>query len=314
MKYTVWVLIVTVGIFSLHGAAREQPTRLRVTNNCSFPIWIQHLNVPDKQNVKLKENEHYDYKIPAEGLRATRFWPKIGCDASGNNCTIGQSMDPCPQGGCQPPIESKFEATWAAESCSPDNPSAECMTWYNASQVDGYTLPFTILVKGPDANKGNCVSTDASQLDLMQCPAHDNLSQGKALFAAYKDVDLRVFDPKNPHKIIGCMSPCKKLNYPQPWGYGIPEQHEPALHMCCPTDGDKILTNTCTWANKCATSQHCSDHTDPASVVHTRYVKALHDMAPDVYAYAYDDVRGLHQCTARTQFEVIFCPDSSLNT
>lgn len=284
----------------------KQPTRLRVTNNLDFPIWMQTSeNIPDKRIVKLEKNESYDYNIPDVRLEATRFWPKIGCDASGNNCKLGQSMPPCPAGGCQPPIESKFEATWAAKNCPTDKPDANCLTWYNASQVDGYTLPFKIIAKGPDVGKFGCVSTNASKLDLNQCPSNEDLSQANKGLAKYKNVDLRVYDAANK-KIIGCMSPCKKMNYPAPWGFGVDEKKEPALHMCCPTDPQKIKDNTCTWANECATSQACSDAKDANSIVHTKYVQSIHKMAPDVYAYAYDDVKGLHTCTGRTKFELVF--------
>jgi len=284
----------------------RQPTRLRVTNNCNFPLWMQSSdNVPDQRVVKLDKNASYDYNIPNERLEATRFWPKIGCDAKGS-CELGQSVAPCPPGGCQPPIDSKFEATWAAQDCPVDKPTAECMTWYNASQVDGYTLPFNIIAKGPDVGKFGCVSTDASKLDLNSCPSNEDLSQGKKELEQYKNVDLRIYD-KNK-KIIGCMAPCKKLNYPAPWGLGIDEKKEPALRMCCPTDPAKLKNNTCTWANECATPEACSDKRDPASVMNTKYVKALHKMTPDVYAYAYDDAKGLHTCTGRTKFELVFCP------
>jgi len=40
---------------------------------------------------------------------------------------------PCPSTGCQPPLDSKFEVSFAA------NGSGD-QTWYNLSQVDGYTL------------------------------------------------------------------------------------------------------------------------------------------------------------------------------
>ena len=50
--------------------------------------------------------------IPDKGLSSTRFWVKHGCDERGNGCAIGQSGGPgesCPERGCAPPIDSKFE-------------------------------------------------------------------------------------------------------------------------------------------------------------------------------------------------------------
>lgn len=36
----------------------------------------------------------------------------------------------------------------------------------------------------------------------------------------------------------------------------------------------------------------------------TQFVKAIHAMCPSVYAYAYDDLGGLHTCDGNTSFEV----------
>jgi hypothetical protein len=100
--------------FTTAGGSTPQTERLRIINNCSYTIWIQQQNMasgtPDI--VKLVTGAHQDYEIPDEGLASTRLWPKSGCDTSGNNCTIGQSSDPCPTEGCAPPVDSKIEATW----------------------------------------------------------------------------------------------------------------------------------------------------------------------------------------------------------
>ena len=41
----------------------------------------------------------------------------------------------------------------------------------------------------------------------------------------------------------------------------------------------------------------------------TKFVEAVHELCPDVYAYAYDDGIGLAQCPAGTQYDVTFyCP------
>ena len=88
----------------------------------------------------------------------------------------------------------------------------------------------------------------------------------------------------------------------------------------------------CTWENKCATPKNCRDRADDASVEHSNYVHVLREacekkggrervteftqkpmlahepvffkMCPQVYAYSYDDVEGLHVCSAQTKFEV----------
>merc|ERR1711920_817334 len=88
------------------------------------------------------------------GLSSTRFVPKTGCDFEGNNCDI-QSMPPCPDGGCDMPIDTKFEASWGcsytgvgAGRCAltgQGNPSTY-QDWWDGSAVDGWTLPFSVIV------------------------------------------------------------------------------------------------------------------------------------------------------------------------
>jgi hypothetical protein len=267
-----------------------QRTRLRVTNYCTEPLWLQHSeNIKDPQSVRVAPKDCYDYAIPDAKLASTRVWAKTGCDAAGANCTMGQSVAPCPAGGCQPPIESKFEATFADPlNCPKTGAGADCLTWYNASQVDGYTLPFRITPLGEGSDEPGCVESDCSKLDLTQCPSNEDLSEG--VYSSYLNVDLRVFDPKIPTKIIGCMSPCKKLNYVTPWGFGLAESGKPTVDFCCPTPP--------------ISSEACSG----GPVASSAYVTRMHQMCPSVYSYAYDDAAGLHTCPAQTKFEVVFCP------
>jgi hypothetical protein len=268
------------------------PTRLRITNQCSQPIWVAHSdNVPDANDVRLDHGQSRDVPIPDAGLSAMRVWPKVGCDAGGQNCTIGDSVAPCPAKGCQPPVDSKFEASFAPKGSSAD-------TWYNLSQVDGYTLPFKVVPRGNGAEKGACVTSDCSHLSLDMCPGDEDIS-------GYGHQDLRIRDAQG--HVIGCLSPCKKWNYPAPWGLGQPESADPGLHLCCPTPIDPA-SGQCTAQNGCMTSGACSDAGDPMSVVHTRYVEAMRSMCPSAYSYAYDDAAGLHNCPSDTGFEVIFCP------
>ncbi|MCB9594596.1 MAG: hypothetical protein H6719_17820 [Sandaracinaceae bacterium] len=262
-----------------------QTTRLRVTNRCAEPFWIGHSdNLAIPEDARVDPGTCFDVAVPDERLEATRIWPRTGCDASGRECQTGQSVAPCPTGGCSPPFESKFEATWAdPTTCPPSGGDATCVTWYNASQVDGYTLPFTIV---PSAEGDGCVTSDCSMLSLAQCPAAEDLSQG-GLYPELSAVDLRVQDGADT---IACLAPCKMLTYPAPWGLGIPETDPRALPFCCPTP--PISPEQCT-AGPVATSD---------------YVTRLQTMCPSVYSYAYDDADGLHTCPAPTQFEVVFCP------
>lgn len=270
---------------------------LTVKNNCAQPIWITHSeNVKTSQNVKLNKGASFVYNVPDSGIAATRFWPKTGCNENGLNCKIGDSVAPCPAGGCQPPIESKFEATFAAKG-------GAYQTWYNLSQVDGYTLPFKVVPTGDGAGTGNCVTSDCSGLTLDKCPGNEDLGNG--VIGGYANQDLRVRDSSG--NVIGCMAPCKKWNYPAPWGLGKPENADPGLHMCCPTPIDPN-SGQCTAANACMTSQACSNTGDPLSVEHTDYVNVMRQMCPTAYSYAYDDAAGLHACPSTTSFEVTFCP------
>jgi hypothetical protein len=273
-----------------------QTSRLRVVRSCDQPIWIAHSNnVPGQQNVRLDPGEYVDYAIPASGLASARFWPKTGCDAAGNNCRIGQSGEgggaPCGPNGCHPPIDSKFEATFAAIGSSN-------ATFYNLSLVDGYTLPFAVTPVGPGAGVGSCTASDCSSLTPAVCPTAEDL--GGNVYPAYADRDLRVSD-------VGCMSPCKAWNYPAPYGLGRPESQDPGLHLCCPTPIDPG-TGNCTVANGCMTAAACRSASDPLGVVHTDYVQLVHARCPTAYAYAYDDDAGLHACPAATGFRVEFCP------
>jgi hypothetical protein len=284
------------------GTGGNLPTRLRITSHCSQTLWIAHSeNVSEAQNIVLNNGQSHDYAIPAGGISAARFWPKTGCDGGGHNCAIGDNGQgggvPCPAGGCQPPIDSKFEASFAAANSKDSN-------WYNLSQVDGYTLPFKVTPLGSGAGTGSCGASDCGGLSLGRCPGNDNLSEGGA-FPAYASEDLRVRDKAG--NVVGCIAPCKKLNYPAPWGFGLPESSDPALHMCCPTPIDPG-TGQCTPANGCLSPDACRNTGDPRSVTHTSYVAAVRSMCPSAYSYSYDDDAGLHVCPSNTQFEVTFCP------
>jgi hypothetical protein len=280
------------------------PTRLRIKNNCTQPIWMAHSdNVPDTQNVKLDRGQAYDYRIPDGGLSAVRFWPKTRCDGAGHNCQMGDNGEgggkPCPATGCQPPLDSKFEATFSAKGGAAE-------TWYNLSQVDGYTLPFKVVPMGSGANKGSCVVSDCARLSLDQCPGDEDMSGG-GRYNQYAREDLRVRDGAG--KTIACMAPCKKWNYPAPYGRGQNEAMEPGLHMCCPTPIDPAKNpGACNAASSCMTSEACRNTNDPVSATRTKYVKAMHAMCPSAYSYSYDDEAGLHACPSDTAFEVTFCP------
>lgn len=310
----------------------EQYTRLRVTNQNSNKqtVWIQQLNIPDEPDIVMLEyGKSYDYNIPDEGVASVRVWPKTNCDDSGNNCSTGQSIPPCPNTGCQPPFESKVEFTFGDINSSTES------TDYDVSFADGYTLPLKVIVKNASNNdkagdksydakaydKSLCRTLDFTDLTLDKCPTSDTL-------AGTKNVNLQVKDDKG--NVIACIAPCQKAVQPSPWGLGGSTSSDPGLHMCCPTPCNYIdckvgdacncaatscsgctPSSDCTWSNACATSDTCSDSSDPNSVVNTDYYKTIKKYAPYAYGYAYDDNPNnktpvLMSCSTQTQYEVIF--------
>ncbi len=85
----------------------------------------------------MDQNARITFNIPDFGW-AGRFWPKTGCDGSGQSCAVGQSVAPCPSGGCQPPADTKVEFFFPSVSDSN-------AIWYDVSLVDGYSLPMEII-------------------------------------------------------------------------------------------------------------------------------------------------------------------------
>lgn len=197
-------------------------------------------------------------------LRAGRFWPKQGCDANGQNCEVGQSIDPCNAGGCDPPAETKVEFFFP-----PSNDWGD--VWYDISLVDGYSLPVEII---PSVQQGTCRTTDCN-LHLSSCPRNE-MHVG----------DLSV--SRNGREIM-CLSPCKRWNYPPPFGLGIDELEYPGNYLCCPTPP--------IWPDECRAG----------IIVQTDYVQLVHRDCPSAYAYSYDDEAGLHNCPTSTSFDIIFC-------
>lgn len=115
--------------------------RLTFKNRCAQTIWISPLTNnqgdPIGEIQKLDQQQEYAYIVPDSGWGG-RFWPKTGCDGSGQNCQVGQSMPPCPTNGCQVPAETKVEFFY------PQIDSSDTI-WYDVSLVDGYSLPMDIL-------------------------------------------------------------------------------------------------------------------------------------------------------------------------
>jgi hypothetical protein len=268
---------------------------LIVKNECASPIWIQQQGMPagTPSVTALPVKGSTTYNIPVAGIASTRFWVKTGCDATGQNCPEGQSSPPCPPAGCTPPIDSMIEATWGC-----DLPEAQCgttpqgktlhgPTWWNASEVGGYTVPYSI---EPGANGGpGCVAVNCNELWQGQCPDAEDLSTG-GKYPEFKSINLNVRGAGGA--VIGCYSPCQALTQVGYGGKGIQPPSDPRAAMyCCPTP--PISPGAC----------------KAGPVAQTKYVRAVHGMChKTAYAYAYDDGVGLHTCTPTTVLTMTFCP------
>lgn len=226
------------------------------------------------------------------GLSATRYWPKMGCDDTGNFCSIGDSGGPA-EGcviripgkddnytQCAPPVDSKFEATFAA-------PGDSARDVVDMSLVDGYTLPFKLETWG-----GRCIrgvdpfaSLDCSELSLRQCPTSEVL--GGSTW------DLRAVNPKTK-EMTGCYSPCKKLTDDK-WNETFPEDanSKVAGPYCC--------------AGSYGTPKKCF----AGPVMQTEYLPSVKATCPYAYAYPYDGHIATIACTTTTEYVVTFyCPET----
>lgn len=255
-----------------------QSTRLQVTNGChKEPMWIAHMVGAgighDAQNIKLMPSASHDFFV-SNGMSSTRYWPKLGCNAQGEDCRIGQSGGPgqsCPAKGCGPPIDSKFEATFGTVGAICDTAHGQIAgcDWLDVSLVDGFTTPFKVEVLG---NCGGHKGVDCSGLQLALCPA-----------------DLLLREP-HTEALGGCYSPCAKKTYSH-WG-NAEGRHQPwdaaAKMDCCPTP--PVSPKMC----------------QAGTIAQSPYVKMVHARCPGVYGYAYDDAEGLSVCTSGVQYHVTF--------
>lgn len=195
--------------------SRATPS-ITITNACSMDVWMAftpNAGSPPLSDgiVKLPATTgSHSYTLPATGW-AGRFWPKTGCDTTGENCKTGQAVPPCPPDGCQPPADTKVEFFFGPEGGT-ERP------YYDVSLVDGYSLPMKITPSGTPS--GTCVETSCA-LSLDACPKSEILKIG----------DLQV---KSGKEVVQCMSPCKKWTWPKPLGDGQNEGTQPGLDMCCP--------------------------------------------------------------------------------
>lgn len=229
-----------------------------VYNNCPYTIWAQTTNQPssDKAVIQINSKTGYSYNVNGQSLPSFTLIPKAGCDSTGNNCTIGQSLantnGTCPNGGCQPAIDSRFEASF-------NDPGTE--QFFDVSAVDGFTLPYSVqIVKAANETNSSCVGADASGLNPQNCPTSEDLSTPTSQMTAFastgngfgnytnpnngtslKNQNLQVFNPNNG-ALIGCAAPYKKLTNPVNWnglnigansfGFGVANYNEVIMYSC----------------------------------------------------------------------------------
>ena len=296
---------------SLLATSAEPPRRLRVVNGCaSEPLWVAHMVAartgPDPQDVRIEPLQHHDFQTP-DNLKATRYWPKMGCGAAGGDCAIGDSGGPQEScvirrhGGddysrCAPPVDSKFEASFGVNGkpCNPQTPGGvemEGCDYIDVSLVDGYTLPLKLEIRGDctDSRTDKSVEQiDCSSLSLDTCPTQERLSM------TGMTVDLQAVNPRT-HSVSGCYSPCGRLLDTKWVGQGeiggLPPSDPRAQYYCCPTP--PITPEACR----------------AGPIEHTQYVDLVRSRCKGAYSYAYDDANGLLRCSSASQYVLTYyCP------
>jgi len=279
--------------------ANTSNTRLTVVNGCKSggPMWIAHIVAggvgPDPQDVMIQPGESAQFHTgsgESGGLSATRFWPKMGCDHTGSNCSVGSSGGPgegCvvrvagqadDYSHCAPPVDTKFEATFAA----PGSGTQDCV---DMSLVDGYSLPFKMQVSGGSCTRNQSAfdGMDCSGLSMSRCPTAEILD--------HQTKDLNAIDPKTS-KQGGCYSPCMKLTDDKwnPKGTAVAADSAVAGPYCCA--GASGSPGTCKG--------------NAGGILNTTYLETVKDLCPSAYGYAYDDKTATISCTTTTTYTVTF--------
>ncbi|MET0154675.1 MAG: thaumatin family protein [Rickettsiales bacterium] len=258
---------------------------LSVVNYCAYDVWVeqQNLNGAPRVTPVIKANGGtYDYKLSPDILNiAVRFWPKSGCDANGDNCAVGQSSAPCPNGGCTPTIDSKLEVGWEATQ-----------TWFNLSMVDGYTIPIGVVAT--DQNGKKCIDAHPNGFSDVgaKCPTGENISlNGK--YPEYANVDLTAKDPSTK-KTVGCYSPCRKLMSPTSFGgLGIFNEKTDLIDAYCCSGAYAEDRNLCIGG----------------PVKGTKFNQVVHAAYPNqqVYAWPSDDEAGMAKCDGKSKMVMTLC-------
>lgn len=266
-----------------------------MVNKCkSNPLWIAHIAAggvgPDPQDVKIPAggSAQFHTGLNGAGLVATRFWPKIGCNSTGSNCVVGSSGGPgegCvvrvpgeddDYSHCAPPVDTKFEATFAA-------PGSSLLDTVDMSLVDGYTLPFKLEVSGGSCTRAGSAfnEMDCSGLSMSSCPSSEMLNN--------KVTNLNAISPTTG-KQGGCYSPCMKLTDDK-WN----------------ANGTNVAPDSAAAGQYCCAGAYGSpDSCNAGSILTTKYLKTVKGTCPAAYGYAYDDKTATIVCSTSTEYKVTF--------
>lgn len=286
--------------------ATAPPRRLTIVNGClDKPLWIAHTAAgttgPDEQDLKIEPLASHDFLTP-DGLSATRYWPKMGCDATGSNCEVGDSGGPgescvirAPGKGddyskCAPPVDTKFEASFGVNG-QPCNPSAEGGSemkgcdYVDISLVDGFTLPVKLDIQGEcnesSVRQRRVQELDCTGLSMDFCPHVEGLTGQRV-------VDLAARNPRT-HQVAGCYSPCMRL-LDTKWTHQAAAVGEDpdVLSYCCPTP--PVSPEVCR----------------AGAIMRTAFLRTVKKKCPGAYSFAYDDSNGLLRCTSATRYVLTF--------
>lgn len=127
--------------------------------------------------------------------------------------------------------------------------------------------------QGNQFQQGTCIRTDC-RITPGQCPRNEKY-------------DLGNLSVQKNNRAVGCLSPCKKWNYPSPYGQGRNEQQDNGRYLCCP-------------------SPVSVDECRRGIVVHTEYVNLVRRSCPTAYSFSYDDDGGSHDCPSDISYHVTF--------
>lgn len=184
-----WILCATGSEGPLNWNTEAGPgnstRRFRVTNRCKEDVWVQQVGqqLPHEPELRLlMSGEHHTFAVPDRGHPAATFIPKTGCDPTGHHCAVERSA--------VPGINSRFGASWGCLLARGDHTDFERCTltaegqpstyrdWWDASAVQGWTMPFSILVdSGNKEGRAACKSVVCAKLDAARlCPRAEFLT------------------------------------------------------------------------------------------------------------------------------------------